>query len=164
MKLEKMINNIINELDFNELEIREENAECDFKGTFAAYRDVVKDLIKEKSEFFNEQEFAITDENINKIINEVQEKINNDYSCNNVIIFETENELANYLDVDDSYVNSECSNFLGCERNTIFNSKNDIIWNDFKTNGFIINKTEVNIASVQNEYERYKEYYCIEMK
>lgn len=70
MKLEKMINRIMNSLDFNELEIRENNAGCDFKGTLEHYREVVKEKINE----------GIEEETI---ISEVQELIDNDYSCEN---------------------------------------------------------------------------------
>lgn len=70
MNLEKIINRIMNSLDFNELEIRENNAGCDFKGTLEHYREVIKEKINEGVE-------------ADDIISEVQELINNDYSCEN---------------------------------------------------------------------------------
>ena len=47
MKLKDLIDNIMNKLNFNELEIRENNAGCDFKGTLDHYRSIVKDSIKD---------------------------------------------------------------------------------------------------------------------
>ena len=83
MKLSDLIDNIMNKLNFNELEIRENNAGCDFKGTLDHYRNIIKDTIKEKSEYFNEEgeEFDISDTSIKDIIEEIQERIDNDYSC-----------------------------------------------------------------------------------
>ena len=68
-------------MNFNELEIRENNAGCDFKGTLDHYRNIIKDTIKEKSEYFNEEEFDISDTSIKDIIKKIQERIDNDYSC-----------------------------------------------------------------------------------
>ena len=82
MKLKDLIDNIMNKLNFNELEIRENNAGCDFKGTLDHYRSIVKDSIKEKSEYFTEEEeFYISDTSIKDIIKETQKRIDNDYSC-----------------------------------------------------------------------------------
>ena len=81
MKLSDLIDEIMGDLNFNELEIRENNAGCDFKGTLDHYRSIVKDSIKEKSEYFTEEEFDISDTSIKDIIKEIQEKIDNDYSC-----------------------------------------------------------------------------------
>ena len=81
MKLSDLIDNIMNKLNFNELEIRENNAGCDFKGTLDHYRNIIKDTIKEKSEYFNEEEFDISDTSIKDIIKKIQERIDNDYSC-----------------------------------------------------------------------------------
>ena len=81
MKLSNLIDNIMNKLNFNELEIRENNAGCDFKGTLDHYRNMIKDSVKEKSEYFNEEEFDITDESIKDIVEEIQRRIDNDYSC-----------------------------------------------------------------------------------
>ena len=81
MKLSDLINEIMGNLNFNELEIRENNAGCDFKGTLQHYKEVIKDSIKEKSEYFTEEEFNISDTSIKDIIKEIQEKIDNDYSC-----------------------------------------------------------------------------------
>ena len=81
MKLKDLINEIMGELNFNELEIRENNAGCDFKGTLDHYRNMIKDSIKENAEYFNEEEFDITDEAIKNITKEIQERIDNDYSC-----------------------------------------------------------------------------------
>lgn len=52
MKLSDLIDEIMGDLNFNELEIRENNAGCDFKGTLDHYRSVVKDSIKEKIRIF----------------------------------------------------------------------------------------------------------------
>ena len=81
MKLKDLIDNIMNKLNFNELEIRENNAGCDFKGTLDHYRNMIKDSVKENAEYFNEEEFDISDTSIKDIIKETQEKIDNDYSC-----------------------------------------------------------------------------------
>lgn len=81
MKLKDLIDNIMNKLNFNELEIRENNAGCDFKGTLDHYRNMIKDSIKESDSYFNEEEFDITDESIKDIVEEIQERIDNDYSC-----------------------------------------------------------------------------------
>lgn len=81
MKLSDLINEIMGELNFSELERREVENGCDFKGTLEHYRSVVKDSIKEKSEYFNEEEFDITEESIKNITKEIQERIDNDYSC-----------------------------------------------------------------------------------
>ena len=81
MKLSDLINEIMESLNFNELERREVENGCDFKGTLEHYRSVVKDSIKEKSEYFNEEEFDITEESIKNITKEIQERIDNDYSC-----------------------------------------------------------------------------------
>ena len=81
MKLSDLINEIMGELNFSELERREVKNGYDFKGTLEHYRSVVKDSIKEKSEYFNEEEFYITEEFIKDIIEEIQERIDNDYSC-----------------------------------------------------------------------------------
>ena len=81
MKLSDLINEIMGELNFSELERREVENGCDFKGTLEHYRSVVKDSIKEKSEYFNEEEFDISDTSIKDIIEEIQERIDNDYSC-----------------------------------------------------------------------------------
>ena len=81
MKLKDLIDNIMNKLNFNELEIRENNAGCDFKGTLDHYRNMIKDSIKESASYFNEEEFDITDEAIKDIVEEIQERIDNDYSC-----------------------------------------------------------------------------------
>ena len=81
MKLKDLIDNIMNKLNFNELEIRENNAGCDFKGTLDHYSNMIKDSIKESASYFNEEEFDITDESIKDIVEEIQERIDNDYSC-----------------------------------------------------------------------------------
>lgn len=81
MKLSDLIDNIMNKLNFNELEIRENNAGCDFKGTLDHYRNMIKDSIKESVSYFNEEEFDITDESIKNITKKIQERIDNDYSC-----------------------------------------------------------------------------------
>lgn len=81
MKLRDLIDEIMGNLNFNELEIREVTDGCDFKGTLEHYRNVIKDSIKEKSEYFTEEEFDITDEAIKNITKEIQERIDNDYSC-----------------------------------------------------------------------------------
>ena len=83
MKLSNLIDNIMNKLNFNELEIRENNAGCDFKGTLDHYRNMIKDSVKENAEYFNEEgeEFDISDTSIKDIIEEIQERIDNDYSC-----------------------------------------------------------------------------------
>ena len=81
MKLKNLINEIMENLNFSELERREVENGCDFKGTLDYYRSVVKDNIKEKSEYFTEEEFYITDESIKNITKEIQERIDNDYSC-----------------------------------------------------------------------------------
>lgn len=81
MKLTNLINEIMENLNFNELEKREIENGCDFKGTLDHYRSIVKDSIKEKSEYFTEEEFNISDTSIKDIIKEIQERIDNDYSC-----------------------------------------------------------------------------------
>ena len=83
MKLKDLINEIMESLNFNELEIRENNAGCDFKGTLDHYRNMIKDSVKENAEYFNEEgeEFDISDTSIKDIIEEIQERIDNDYSC-----------------------------------------------------------------------------------
>lgn len=81
MKLSDLIDEIMNKLNFNELERREVENGSDFKGTLDHYRSIVKDSIKEKSEYFTEEEFDISDTSIKDIIKEIQEKIDNDYSC-----------------------------------------------------------------------------------
>ena len=81
MKLKDLINEIMNKLNFNELERREVENGCDFKGTLEYYRREVKDSIKEKSEYFNEEEFYISDKTVKNIVEEIQKKIDNDYSC-----------------------------------------------------------------------------------
>ena len=83
MKFNELIDNIMNKLNFNELEIRENNAGCDFKGTLDHYRNMIKDSVKENAEYFNEEgeEFDISDTSIKDIIKEIQERIDNDYSC-----------------------------------------------------------------------------------
>lgn len=70
MNLEKIVNRIMNSLDFNKLEMRENNAGCDFKGTLEHYREVVKEKINEGV-------------GVDDIISKVQELIDNDYSCEN---------------------------------------------------------------------------------
>ena len=82
MKLSDLINEIMGNLNFNELEIRENNAGCDFKGTLDHYRSMIKDSVKENAKYFNEEEeFDISDTSIKDIIKETQERIDNDYSC-----------------------------------------------------------------------------------
>ena len=83
MKFNELIDNIMNKLNFNELEIRENNAGCDFKGTLDHYRNMIKDSVKENAEYCNEEgeEFDISDTSIKDIIEEIQERIDNDYSC-----------------------------------------------------------------------------------
>lgn len=81
MKLSDLINEIVGELNFSELERREVENGCDFDSTLEHYRSVVKDSIKESAEYFNEEEFDISDKTVKNIIKEIQEKIDNDYSC-----------------------------------------------------------------------------------
>ena len=83
MKLSDLINEIMGELNFSELERREVENGYDFKGTLEHYRSVVKDSVKENAEYFNEEgeEFDISDTSIKDIIEEIQERIDNDYSC-----------------------------------------------------------------------------------
>lgn len=83
MKLKDLINEIMGELNFSELERREVENGCDFKGTLEHYRNMIKDSVKENAEYFNEEgeEFDISDTSIKDIIKETQEKIDNDYSC-----------------------------------------------------------------------------------
>ena len=81
MKLSDLINEIMGELNFNELERREVENGCDFDSTLEYYRGAVKDSIKESAEYFNEEEFDITEESIKNITKEIQERIDNDYSC-----------------------------------------------------------------------------------
>lgn len=81
MKLSDLINEIMKKLNFSELERREVENGCDFGSTLKHYRNVVKDSIKEKSEYFTEEEFNISDTSIKDIIKDIQERIDNDYSC-----------------------------------------------------------------------------------
>lgn len=81
MKLSDLINEIMGGLNFSELERREVENGYDFKGTLEHYRSVVKDSVKENAEYFNEDEFDITDESIKNITKKIQERIDNDYSC-----------------------------------------------------------------------------------
>lgn len=83
MKLKDLINEIMESLNFNELEKREVENGCDFKGTLDHYRNMIKDSIKENAEYFNEEgeEFDISDTSIKDIVEEIQERIDNDYSC-----------------------------------------------------------------------------------
>ena len=82
MKLRDLIDEIMGNLNFNELEKREYENGCDFKGTLQHYKEVIKDSIKEKSEYFTEEEeFYISDTSIKDIIKETQKRIDNDYSC-----------------------------------------------------------------------------------
>lgn len=81
MELRDLINEIMGDLNFNELEKREIENGCDFDSTLEHYRSVVRDSIKENAEYFNEEEFDITDESIKNITKEIQERIDNDYSC-----------------------------------------------------------------------------------
>ena len=81
MKLSDLINKIMEELNFSELERREVENGCDFDSTLEYYRGAVKDSIKEKSEYFNEEEFYISDKTVKNIVEEIQKKIDNDYSC-----------------------------------------------------------------------------------
>ena len=83
MKLSDLINEIMGELNFSELERREVENGCDFKGTLDHYRNMIKDSVKENAEYFNEEgeEFYISDKTVKNIIKEIQEKIDNDYSC-----------------------------------------------------------------------------------
>ena len=81
MKLSDLINKIMGELNFSELERRELEKGCDFDSTLEYYRGAVKDSIKEKSEYFNEEEFYISDKTVKNIVEEIQERIDNDYSC-----------------------------------------------------------------------------------
>ena len=81
MKLRDLIDEIMGNLNFNELEKREYENGCDFKGTLQHYKEVIKDSIKEKSEYFTEEEFCISDTSIKDIIEEIQKRIDNDYSC-----------------------------------------------------------------------------------
>ena len=81
MKLKDLINEIMESLNFNELERREVENGSDFDSTLNHYRSVVKDSIKESAEYFNEEEFYISDKTVKDIIEEIQERIDNDYSC-----------------------------------------------------------------------------------
>lgn len=81
MKLSDLINEIMGNLNFNELEKREVENGCDFKGTLDHYRSLIKDSIKDKADYFNEDEFNISNESIKDIVKEIQERIDNDYSC-----------------------------------------------------------------------------------
>ena len=81
MKLSDLINKIMGELNFSELERREVENGYDFKGTLEHYRSVVKDSIKESAKYFNEEEFYISDKTVKNIVEEIQKKIDNDYSC-----------------------------------------------------------------------------------
>ena len=81
MELRDLIDEIMGDLNFNELEKREIENGCDFDSTLEHYRSVVRDSIKDKAEYFNEEEFDITDESIKDIVKEIQERIDNDYSC-----------------------------------------------------------------------------------
>lgn len=81
MKLRDLIDEIMGDLNFNELEKREIENGCDFDSTLEHYRSVVRDSIKENAEYFNEEEFDITNESIKNITKEIQERIDNDYSC-----------------------------------------------------------------------------------
>lgn len=89
MELRDLIDEIMGDLNFNELEKREIENGCDFDSTLEHYRSVVRDSIKDKAEYFNEEEFDITDESIKDIVKEIQERIDNDYSCepNKKIVF-----------------------------------------------------------------------------
>ena len=81
MKLENLIDEIMGNLDFDELEKREIECGCDFDGTLKCYRSIVKDSIKEHASYFNDEEFDISDEAIQEIIKDTQNSICNDYSC-----------------------------------------------------------------------------------
>ena len=81
MKLSDLINEIMGGLNFSELERREVENGYDFKGTLEHYRSVVKDSVKENAEYFNEDEFDISDKTVKNIVEEIQERIDNDYSC-----------------------------------------------------------------------------------
>lgn len=89
MNLKGLIDSIINKLYFDDLEKREYENGCDFDGTLKHYKNVVKDKIKENSEYFTEEEFSINDDKLDKIVEEVQKMIDNDYSCesDNKIVF-----------------------------------------------------------------------------
>ena len=78
MKLRELIDNIMEKLNFNELERREVENGCDFDSTLEHYRSVVKDSIKESAEYFNEEELlesgAISPDGENIISFEVVKK------------------------------------------------------------------------------------------
>ena len=59
---------IMKQIDFEELETRELNNNCDFQGTLENYRHQIKEMLK--SGMSSEE-----------IIKEIQEEVDNDYSC-----------------------------------------------------------------------------------
>ena len=81
MKLSELTNKIMGELNFSELERREVENGCDFDSTLEYYRGAVKDSIKESAKYFNEEEFYISDKTVKNIVDEIQKRIANDYSC-----------------------------------------------------------------------------------
>lgn len=67
-KLENLVNEIMSRLNFDDLEIRELESGCDFNGTLEHYKSRIKDELNRN-------------EDIDKIVENIQESIDDDYSC-----------------------------------------------------------------------------------
>lgn len=80
MNLRDLIVEVMENLNFNKLEKREYENKCDFNSTLEHYKSVIKDKIKEKSEYFTEEEFSINNDKLDEITKEIQEMIDNDYT------------------------------------------------------------------------------------
>lgn len=81
MTLNKTIENIMKEINFDELRTREYENGCDFNSTLKSYKDSIKSEIKERSEFWEDDEFSLLVEDEKAIIDYIQNLVDNDFSC-----------------------------------------------------------------------------------
>lgn len=78
MDLKDLILDMMDKLDFTEIKNKDYECGYDFRTTLEHYYYVIYDEIKIKSEYFENNVFAITNKNIDLIIKETQKKIDND--------------------------------------------------------------------------------------
>lgn len=79
--MKKLAMSIWNSLDTKELELRELENGCDFDGTQEHYINTIVEMIKSKSEDYEEEGYYLSEEDEEAIKQEVQEMIDNDFSC-----------------------------------------------------------------------------------
>lgn len=171
MKFCDLVNKIMEELNFKELEKREICSFCDFEGTLEHYKGVIMGEIKNRATSFNELEFNIEEEAIEEIKKVVQDLIDNDYSCNNKEYYDIQHGIRSiepymkwgeweYDELMETVVFDKEGNFIGFENSELGENYNPNWevgeWENYDIKGFYNKRLEYS-SSILYDIEDNKE-------